>query len=221
MPQEDNDTFIIQLLPPEEAAACQAMRHQVYCEELGYEPVTQEGREADEDDCHSDHLLVRRAGDGEAVGCGRVIHPIPGRPLPSLTHARLGPQDAHLEALGLCEFSRFALSPAVRGNPGRKVKHELLSTQLLLAYYAIFLHTPFRHYLALTDERVASLSGWAETPLRPTGDPIQFRGIRQLYLGDRTSLERMSPAIQAVLLETYGRFYPGQPLPATLGRTGT
>ena len=49
------------------------IRHDVYCRDLGWEPVRKDGRESDEYDRHSFHCLLRRRGTGEPVGCTRLI----------------------------------------------------------------------------------------------------------------------------------------------------
>src|SRR6185295_2556773 len=49
------------------------IRHQVYCEELGFEPSRPDGREADEYDAQSLHCLIRSRRSDEFVGCTRLI----------------------------------------------------------------------------------------------------------------------------------------------------
>ncbi len=50
------------------------IRHEVYCEELGFEPVRPDRRETDEYDRHSLHCLLRTAGEPQTlVGCNRLV----------------------------------------------------------------------------------------------------------------------------------------------------
>ena len=56
------------------------IRHSVYCEELGYEPVRPDRRESDEYDAHSLHCLVRSVRTGDFVGCTRLVLTRPGDP---------------------------------------------------------------------------------------------------------------------------------------------
>lgn len=51
------------------------VRHQVYCEDLGFEPVRPDRRETDEHDSNSLHLLMRNVKTGEFVGCTRIVRP--------------------------------------------------------------------------------------------------------------------------------------------------
>jgi N-acyl amino acid synthase of PEP-CTERM/exosortase system len=49
------------------------IRHQVYCRELGFEPVRPDGLESDAFDAQSVHCLVQSVSTGEYVGCARLV----------------------------------------------------------------------------------------------------------------------------------------------------
>ncbi|MBL8447637.1 MAG: GNAT family N-acetyltransferase, partial [Zoogloeaceae bacterium] len=50
------------------------IRHEVYCRDLCYEPVRDDGMETDEYDRHSLHCLLRTSGVEKApVGCVRIV----------------------------------------------------------------------------------------------------------------------------------------------------
>ncbi|MEO6431933.1 MAG: PEP-CTERM/exosortase system-associated acyltransferase [Nitrosospira sp.] len=51
------------------------LRHQVYCEDLKYEPIQADRREVDEHDSDSLHLLMRGIKTNEFVGCTRIVRP--------------------------------------------------------------------------------------------------------------------------------------------------
>jgi N-acyl amino acid synthase of PEP-CTERM/exosortase system len=53
------------------------VRHQVYCEDLKFESVRQDGLESDEHDSNSLHLLMRSVKTGEFIGCTRIVRPRP------------------------------------------------------------------------------------------------------------------------------------------------
>ena len=61
------------------------IRHQVYCEELAFEPQRPDRREKDVYDAHSLHLLIRTVQTGNFAGCVRIVrvrptdpdHPLP------------------------------------------------------------------------------------------------------------------------------------------------
>jgi len=56
------------------------IRHQVYCEELAFEPQRPDKRESDEYDTHSLHLLIRSVQSGDFIGCTRIVRPKPEDP---------------------------------------------------------------------------------------------------------------------------------------------
>lgn len=56
------------------------VRHQVYCEDLAFEPVRPERRETDEHDANALHLLMRSVKTGEFIGCTRIVRPPPADP---------------------------------------------------------------------------------------------------------------------------------------------
>lgn len=56
------------------------VRHQVYCEDLKFEPVRPDRRETDEHDANSLHLLMRGKELNEFVGCTRIVQSRPGDP---------------------------------------------------------------------------------------------------------------------------------------------
>src|SRR6476646_6048591 len=56
------------------------IRHQVYCEDLNFEPSRPHRRETDEHDRHSLHLLMRSVQTGEFIGCSRLVRPLADQP---------------------------------------------------------------------------------------------------------------------------------------------
>src|SRR4051812_21092633 len=60
------------------------IRHEVYCEELGFEAVSPLRRESDQYDEHSLHCLIRSLKSGEYVGCTRLVLCNPAAPQEAL-----------------------------------------------------------------------------------------------------------------------------------------
>jgi hypothetical protein len=72
----DNFSQVFELIPALDDVSLDQVyriRHDVYCRDLGWEPVREDGRESDEYDRHSFHCLLRRRDNGVAVGCTRLI----------------------------------------------------------------------------------------------------------------------------------------------------
>jgi N-acyl amino acid synthase of PEP-CTERM/exosortase system len=49
------------------------VRHSVYCEDLGFEPIRPDGREIDRYDAHAIAILLRNMETGMFIGCARLI----------------------------------------------------------------------------------------------------------------------------------------------------
>ncbi|MEH6626132.1 MAG: PEP-CTERM/exosortase system-associated acyltransferase [Motiliproteus sp.] len=60
------------------------IRHHVYCEELGWEPVREDGMETDEYDAQSMHCLLQNVNTKEYVGCIRTIRTDQDKPMAPL-----------------------------------------------------------------------------------------------------------------------------------------
>jgi N-acyl amino acid synthase of PEP-CTERM/exosortase system len=93
------------------------IRHQVYCEELKFESIRPDGREFDDYDGHSLHLLMRSVKTGRFIGCTRIIRARPGHlsyPLPfertcvkTLDRSIIDPGKLPRDTIG--EISRLAV----------------------------------------------------------------------------------------------------------------
>jgi len=92
-----------------------AIRHQVYAEELGWEPVNDHQLESDDCDGYSYHCLLEHKRSGEIAGCVRLVLPQignPESPLPCQMHRIPMKRNRHLsEFVGtqVGEISRLAV----------------------------------------------------------------------------------------------------------------
>lgn len=64
---------IVPALTPELTDEAYRVRHQVYCEELGWEPVREDGMEKDEYDDRSVHCLLQCVHTNNYIGCVRLV----------------------------------------------------------------------------------------------------------------------------------------------------
>jgi N-acyl amino acid synthase of PEP-CTERM/exosortase system len=104
------------------------LRHQVFCEDLGFEPTTVDRRERDEYDAQSLHLLIRSVQSGMYVGCTRIIRTRPQdaqQRLPfelicagGVDHALVDP--AALPRQTIAEISRLAIVSKYRQRKGER-----------------------------------------------------------------------------------------------------
>ena len=104
------------------------VRHQVFCEDLGFEPQTPDRRENDQYDAQSLHLLIRSVRTGEFVGCTRIIRVLPHDTQPLLPFELIcaGAIDlsivdpAALPRHSIAEISRLAIIAKYRRRKGER-----------------------------------------------------------------------------------------------------
>ena len=210
---------VVRATTPEMTDAAHRIRHEIYCAELGFEPVRDDARERDEFDIHAEHLLIRRAGEGAFVGCARVVLPrdadfaLPveksgawkaGRPLRDDSgHARV----AESSRLGVVrEFRRrkgeqglpVTVSDSDFGTPDRP-RFPHIPVGLYLAALAIAQERSVAELVVLTETRLANHFGHMGVHLEQVGDAVEFHRMRAPYLMRVTqTIERLSPPIRAL-----------------------
>lgn len=179
------------------------IRHDVYCRDLGWEPVRENGRESDEFDRHSFHCLLRRRGTGEPVGCTRLIlarpedpyHPLPfEESCRDVLNRRLAdPVQMPRHTLG--EVSRLAVLSAYRqrkgesetavsvtdndfGANGPRTRFPFIPVSLYLGAAAIAQRFGIEHVFVLTEPRLASHFVRIGFDIQAVGGAIEHRGTR-------------------------------------------
>ena len=178
------------------------VRHQVYCEDLKFEPVRSSRRETDEYDPNSLHLLIRSVKTNEFVGCTRIVRPFPDDPSHQLpfekTCAALLNRSivdpAKLPRHRIAEISRLAVVASYRRRKGEEnsavgISSEDFGTPQLPRFpyipIGLYLGTTElarRHGIdtlfVLTEERLASHFGKLGVKLQVIGDPVEHHGKR-------------------------------------------
>src|SRR3954464_339975 len=136
------------------------IRHQVYCEELGYEPVRPDRRESDEYDRHSLHLLIRSMQTGEFIGCNRMIrcrpdqlfHPLPFENTCRAALDRSVVDPATLARDTIAEVSRLAVVSSFRNRKGeRKTSVAMSPNDFSTIKHPRFPYIPVGLYLATVE----------------------------------------------------------------------
>jgi N-acyl amino acid synthase of PEP-CTERM/exosortase system len=193
---------------PELAGEVFRIRHEVYCEELGFEAVNAEGRERDEHDEHSRHLLMRCLRTGAWAGCIRLVLAPGDRPalrLPServcatTIDARLYDPASHRRE-GVAEISRLAIARefrhrgrdrqatgAVAQGECRAPTHPrspYIPLGLYLGVIALAHRLGIRTLLFLTEPRLAAHLRRLGFPFRQISAPVEHRGTRVLSMGN-------------------------------------
>jgi N-acyl amino acid synthase of PEP-CTERM/exosortase system len=179
------------------------IRHDVYCRDLGWEPVREDERECDEFDRHSFHCLLRRRGTGEPVGCTRLIlarPEDPSHPLPFEDSCRAVLDDsiagpARVDRRSMGEVSRLAVMSAFRqrkgesgtaapvseedfSDSGPRTRFPFIPVSLYLGAAAIARRFGIENVFVLTEPRLAKHFGRIGFDIHPVGGSIDHRGVR-------------------------------------------
>jgi N-acyl amino acid synthase of PEP-CTERM/exosortase system len=182
--------------------AAYRLRHSVYCEDLGFEPVRADGRERDEFDAYSSHLLIRYLNTGEFVGCVRLIRLPADRcterlPLEQVCEGHLVPDAIPARAAErqrIAEVSRLAIGRAFRRRRGEAREAAPLSDAsfeagrvqrfpyplagLYLGVVATAQLTGLSKLFVLTEPRLSDHLRRLGLPITQVGTPVEHRGLR-------------------------------------------
>lgn len=178
------------------------IRHEVYCEELKYEPTRPDRRESDQYDAHSLHCLIRSVKQGNYVGCVRLVLAQPDNPrapLPfektcaktidrSIVDPRALPRNTIAEASRLAVISRYRLRRGEHDRPFT-VNDESFSTALMprfpyipIALYLATLELASLHGIdslfVLTEARLATHFARLGFDIKQIGEAVEHRGTR-------------------------------------------
>jgi N-acyl amino acid synthase of PEP-CTERM/exosortase system len=179
------------------------IRHDVYCRELGWEAVRNDGLESDDYDRHSVHCLLRKRDSGELVGCSRLVLARPEEPsfpLPfelscrDAIHRDLF-DPAQLPRHDLGEVSRLAVMSEFRQRRGEAdqpvsvdrrdfesrgghPRFPFIPMSLYLGAAAVARRLGVENVFVLTEPRLASHFVRIGFDIHPVGDQIEHRGVR-------------------------------------------
>ncbi len=195
------------------------LRHEIYCQEIGYHPleISYNNTERDIHDSHSIHCLIEHRRSGLAAGCLRLVLPAPhlegiNKRLPlqdfgeqNLPHESLHP--AKLPYNSICEISRFAIARAFRHkainnetlNPDdakyqftdkERKAFPLIVIALFLATYSLVGLMNKRHVFAMMEPRLPRLLSMSGFKFTKVGKPIEMHGTRNAFYIDHTKAEQ-------------------------------
>lgn len=178
------------------------VRHTVYCEELGYEPVHDDRLESDEFDSHSIHCLLRAVATRELIGCVRLVLPDPAAPAAPLPFERLCASGIDRDVVDLAtidrskvaEVSRLAVIGRYRRRKGEKTapigldegdfgtpdrpRFPYIAAGLYLGMIAQARHHGIETLFMLTERRLARQLTRLGVKLTQIGPAVEHRGPR-------------------------------------------
>lgn len=178
------------------------VRHQVYCQELGFEPVRPDGRETDEYDAHSLHCLLRSVQTQEYVGCVRLVlarpddpsYPLPFERTCAATLDRSIIDSSKLPRDRIAEVSRLAVIRRFRRRKGEdkmpvgvgeqdfgtlsQPRFPYIPLALYFGSVALAAHHGIERLFVLTEPRLAQHFGKLGVKIDAIGAAVEHRGKR-------------------------------------------
>ncbi|PFG11162.1 PEP-CTERM/exosortase system-associated acyltransferase [Marinobacter sp. LV10MA510-1] len=183
------------------------IRHQVYCEELGWEALRESGEETDEFDTHAAYCLVRHRSSNVFAGTVRIVNsteenrealPIEKYCLDTITDLAYSPTNFPRE--DICEFSRLAVPSSFRRRqtdkfPGAATgsinvvqysKNELrcfsfIAIGLYFSVASLAMKLGKKHAYVMMEPRLARNMGFVGIRFRQIGPVVDYHGRRAPY----------------------------------------
>ena len=191
------------------------LRHQVYCEELQFEPGRDTGLEHDQFDQRAIHCAISRLSTQELAGTVRLITsghasellPVEHYCASALQHPSLTPQ--HFDRHQICEISRLAVPAVIRQRKlatapsnissintllhtleGRCC--EAVAISLYLVAMLMCLHYKKYHVFVMAEPALARVLRRIGIHFVQIGDVVDFNGKRApFYVDARTTLNTL------------------------------
>jgi len=177
------------------------IRHQVYCEDLQFEPHRPDRYENDQYDAHSLHLLLRHIGTREYIACARVIRANPDNPESPLPFELVCGDTLHLGLVGarlaqrqdIGEVSRLAVIGKYRRRKGESSRPYGLGESdfggqaqsrfpyILIGMYLGVMAISVLHHIktlfVLTEPRLRQHFARLGIGIQQAGEPVAHRGV--------------------------------------------
>ncbi len=202
-----------------------SLRHQVYCEELHYEPTNSTQSECDEFDLRAIHCVVQHLSSGMLAGTVRLIPsrsvdellPIEKFCAQAITHPQLNPHNFLRHQI--CEISRLAVPAVFRKrqsdnfagsatgviNESTFSIHELrffpyIAISLYLSAIAICRKARCYHVFVMMEPRLARSLKFVGINFTQLGPVVDYHGKRAAYYVDARELRKnLSPGYKKFL----------------------
>ncbi|MEH8018681.1 PEP-CTERM/exosortase system-associated acyltransferase [Rheinheimera muenzenbergensis] len=197
-----------------EKNAVYRLRHKVYCEELNFEPIRENGMESDSFDTNSMHLGIEHALSAKMVGTVRVITsansqellPVESNFGNTITHAELNPGAFQREQI--CEISRLAVPDFVRcklrsgdmfTDEQQAQSGSLVAISLYLLASVLCEQEGRFHCFVMFEHKMARALRKIGIHFSQVGDFTEYHGLRAVhYLDVRTLNETLKPKYLAL-----------------------
>lgn len=187
----DVESGVTHIMSPIKCDEIYRLRHKVYCETLGYEPVNHNGIEKDNFDIRAHHVAISHLKLGDVIGCTRVVncyHEDDLLPMEILAQNQSLDSDYHPEKFGrdhVCEISRLAVDKEFKKNLCEKTTAQ---EQTLYPYIALHLYysslklaaeSNRPHVYLLSESKLIRSMRLMGINIIPIGDYVAHKGLRK------------------------------------------
>ena len=182
------------------------LRHNVYCEELNFEPVKEDKQETDEFDSFSEYCLIQHVHSEAFAGTVRVVSPmkedellpIEKYCLNTITDQEFSP--TNFKRTEICEISRLAVPAAFRRRKADKhigaatgainkyiySETELrcfpfIAVGLYFSAAALAIKLNKKHAFVMMEPRLAKSMGFVGIKFKQIGPVVDYHGKRAPY----------------------------------------
>lgn len=198
------------------------IRHNVYCEELNFEPIRDNAKEEDEFDPLSLFALIKHRPSGNYTSCVRIVTstksdellPIEKYCRESIEHKELDP--VLFEREEICEFSRLAVKADFRrrradkfsGSATASIEESsysdtelrcfpFIAIGLYMAAASLALKAGKKHAFVMMEPRLARSMKFVGIKFIQLGKPVEYHGIRApYYINAEIFFANLSPGFQ-------------------------
>ncbi|WP_231730938.1 PEP-CTERM/exosortase system-associated acyltransferase [Lacimicrobium alkaliphilum] len=201
------------------------MRHQVYCEELKFEPQRASGLETDDFDPHSYHCVIEHKPSGKFAGTVRIVYsksadellPIEKYCSEAISCDENAPWD--FPRTEICEISRLAVPEQFRRRQMDKFKgaatgvineesyseaelrcFPFIAVGLYMAAASIALEQGINHCFVMMEPRLARSLRLVGIPFKQIGPVVDYHGERApYYINRQVLLDSLPPGFKKLL----------------------
>lgn len=200
------------------------IRHNVYCEELAFEDVRDDGQETDEFDQQSIFSLIKHKPSEIFTSCVRLVTsggpnellPIEKYCMDSITNEDLSPE--RFNRAEIAEISRLAVKSDFRR---RKADHfkgsgtgvisevsysetelrcfPFIAIGLYMAAATMGMNTGIRHVYVMMEPRLARSMKFIGITFQQLGAPVDYHGLRApYYINPEIFMKNLSPGFKSL-----------------------
>ncbi|PKH85561.1 PEP-CTERM/exosortase system-associated acyltransferase [Colwellia sp. Bg11-28] len=200
------------------------IRHNVYCEELAFEEIRENGQETDEFDHQSMFSLIKHKPSGTFTSCVRLVTssgpdellPIEKYCLDSITNEELSPK--HFNRNEIAEISRLAVKSDFRRRKADNYKGSgtgviseitysetelrcfpFIAIGLYMAAATMSMNTGIRHVYVMMEPRLARSMKFIGINFQQLGPPVDYHGLRApYYINPEIFMKNLSPGFKSL-----------------------